>query len=166
MDLNTIQDFLEKHTHSEFWILESRDQNKPKFSPTARALALNCSPARSQLPGRERCLRAAAATLLARNSPAANALSPTLSHAVSSSSSSPPLLLLPLSTYTHRRRRSRSGGDGRDGSEACRDGRRGGSRAGHVRWRACSGERRIWRRGGYGAERGRRRGAVTEAGRI
>ena len=35
MDLNTTLDFFGKDTHSEFWILESRGQNKPKLAHLA-----------------------------------------------------------------------------------------------------------------------------------
>jgi len=49
MDLNTTQNFLETHTHSEFWFLESRGQNKPNLGLVHVLLAHTapnrCSPA-------------------------------------------------------------------------------------------------------------------------
>ena len=49
MGLNTTQIFLETHTHSEFWILESRGQNKPNLGLVHVLLAHTapnrCSPA-------------------------------------------------------------------------------------------------------------------------
>ena len=49
MDLNTTQNFLETHTHSEFWFLKSRGQNKPNLGLVHVLLAHTapnrCSPA-------------------------------------------------------------------------------------------------------------------------
>jgi len=44
MDLNTTLDFFGKDTHSEFWILESRGQNKPKLAHLAHCPLAHCPP--------------------------------------------------------------------------------------------------------------------------
>ena len=61
MDLNTTQNFLETHTHSEFWFLKSRGQNKPNLGLVHVLLAHTapnrCSPALPSNPTRSRRCR-------------------------------------------------------------------------------------------------------------
>ena len=84
MDLNTTLDFFGKDTHSEFWILESRGQNKPKLAHLAHCPLAHSPLARTFLPdsAREPPLGtgATAATLSPRVHGSCRRRSPTLGH--------------------------------------------------------------------------------------
>ena len=109
MDLNITQNFLETHTHSEFWFLESRGQNKPNLG-LVHVLLAHTAP----IAARPHCPRtlpgarsgAAAAALLARSGVAAAALSHSL--LARTLPAARPQRLLPLPGFLPHLHRTRS----------------------------------------------------------